>query len=888
MLSPVSYFRNASRWLPLLAAALVVPFSMASGQQGSIAPIAGEMKQWHKVTLNFTGPESGETATPNPFTDYRLDVTFTHPATGKSYRVPGYYAADGDAANSSASTGHVWRVHFAPDATGEWSYAASFRSGANVAMDAGVTAGESAGYFDGQTGSFLIQPTDKTGRDMRAKGRLEYVGKHHLRFAGTGRYFMKAGSDSPENLLAYADFDGDFKTDGQDDSRVKTWSPHIPDWHEGDPEWQGGKGKGLIGAINYLASEGLNSFSFLTMNINGDDKNVFPYLDYSERLRIDVSRMDQWGLVFDHGTKMGMHLHFKTQETENELLLDGGDMGNQRKLYYRELIARFGHNLALNWNLGEEINNASLAQKVAWAQFFYDNDPYHHPIVIHNGASHFDMMGDASKLTGFSLQLNNSDFSDTFFQSKRYITRSEDFGKPWVVAADEPGDSRLGVRPDNDAGNSHNDARKNALWGNIMAGGAGCEFYFGYDKPEGDLTLQDFRSRDAFWDYCRYTILFFEENDFPFEQMKNHNELVSGNGDNANRCLAKIGTSYLVQLHDGGSATLDLTGVTGSFTLKWFNPRTGVPLVDGGTVDGGGIVPLGTPPDTPTDDWVILVQSTAGGGATNHAPVVSAGPDKTAFIGSSSPVAVTMNGSVTDDGLPDEFSLVRAWSKVSGPAAVTFSNVNATVTSATFTMAGTYVLSLAASDGELSGSDQVQVVVQPIEEGGDIPVFTGLFVSTLVNRPLTISNAEILANGYDPDGDPVVLTIEDGGTSAGGEITAGSESLVYTPAIDYSGPDSFLLTIQNDHGASASAYLEISVVTSNGIGEAVPTVGRVAGQGVRVRFAGVPGYGYAIERSNDLEQWLRLVPLLRESTGQLDFLDDEAPASRAFYRVVDP
>ena len=57
-------------------------------------------------------------------------------------------------------------------------------------------------------GSFTIAPSDKTGRDFRAKGRLQYVGKHHLQFAGTKEYFLKAGPDAPETLLAYADFDG--------------------------------------------------------------------------------------------------------------------------------------------------------------------------------------------------------------------------------------------------------------------------------------------------------------------------------------------------------------------------------------------------------------------------------------------------------------------------------------------------------------------------------------------------------------------------------------------------------------------------------------------------------------------------------------------------------
>ena len=50
----------------------------------SAATISGELKQWHKVTLDFEGPASSETADPNPFMDYRLDVTFHHPATVKA------------------------------------------------------------------------------------------------------------------------------------------------------------------------------------------------------------------------------------------------------------------------------------------------------------------------------------------------------------------------------------------------------------------------------------------------------------------------------------------------------------------------------------------------------------------------------------------------------------------------------------------------------------------------------------------------------------------------------------------------------------------------------------------------------------------------------------
>lgn len=566
------------------------------------AEVSGELKKWHKVTLTFDGPKTSESAAENPFLNYRLNVTFTHKA-GKSYQVPGYFAADGDAANTSAESGSKWRVHFAPDRVGKWSWRASFRKGKNVAVSDDAKAGAPVRPVDGATGSFNIDPTDKSGRDLRGKGRLDYVGERYLRFSETGEYFLKCGADAPENFLAYADFDGDFKTDGEKDKYIKTWEPHVKDWRHGDPTWQDGKGKGMIGAVNYLSSEGMNVFSFLTNNIEGDDRNVFPYTSYDERVRMDVSKLDQWEIVFEHADKMGMYLHFKMLETENELLLDGGDLGIQRKLYYRELIARFSHHLALNWNLGEEINNATTAQKKSWAEYLWKHDPYKHHIVIHNGHDHYDLLGPASKLTGFSLQTNKPDFSRVHDKTKDYIDRSAAAGKPWVVACDEPGDASHGMITDaEDPG--HDNGRKNALWGNLMAGGAGVEWYFGYKHPNSDLTCEDWRSRDLLWDQCRVALQFFRAYAIPFWAMTPNDEL----SDDASWMMAgsETGGKYtaLAYLRNGGKSQLDLPA--GNYAYGWFNPRTGDgmnALLDTGTVKGGK--QTFTAPDE--KDWALLI-----------------------------------------------------------------------------------------------------------------------------------------------------------------------------------------------------------------------------------------------------------------------------------------
>jgi hypothetical protein len=471
------------------------------------------------------------------------------------------------------------------------------------------------------TGSFEIGPSDKTGRDFRGKGVLQYVGKHHLQFADSKDYFLKAGADAPENFLAYADFDGDFKTDGNNDNLVKTWAAHLGDWKEGDPTWAGDKGKAIIGATNYLAGKGLNVFSFLTMNIEGDDRNVFPYLNYTERLRMDVSRLGQWEIVFAHADTLGMYLHFKTQETENDQLLDGGDLGVERKLYYRELIARFSHHLALNWNLGEETTN-TIDQIRAFSRYFKDNDPYQHPIVIHTFPQdkkkvYTPLLGvcktnpdSGSDLTGVSLQ---SDPNTVPADTRMWVTKSDAAGKSWVVANDEQNPADDGVVPDEEDP-THDRIRKMCLWGNITGGGAGVEFYFGYAHAQTDMTCQDYRSRDKMWDLCRYALEFFKNNAVPFWDMTCKDNLVDG----GNWCLAKAGEVYVVYLKNGGSTQIDLENHKGQFTLKWYNPRTGGQLFDGSikTITASGKAAIGNPPTDADKDWVVLIKAKANSIAT--------------------------------------------------------------------------------------------------------------------------------------------------------------------------------------------------------------------------------------------------------------------------------
>ncbi|MGJ8676127.1 MAG: PKD domain-containing protein [Akkermansiaceae bacterium] len=98
--------------------------------------------------------------------------------------------------------------------------------------------------------------------------------------------------------------------------------------------------------------------------------------------------------------------------------------------------------------------------------------------------------------------------------------------------------------------------------------------------------------------------------------------------------------------------------------------------------------------------------------ATNLAPQVSAGPDDEVALISGSAEAF-LEGSASDDGLPEGSGLSVQWSKMSGPGIVTFSNSSEAQTTATFTVTGDYVLRLTADDSEETGFDEISITVHP-------------------------------------------------------------------------------------------------------------------------------------------------------------------------------
>jgi hypothetical protein len=594
--------------------------SCQTSQEPSVK-IQGELKQWHKVTLVLNGPVTSEMAEENPFLDYKLEVTFT--SGTNSFTVPGYFAADGNAGETSARDGSIWKVHFRPDAPGTWSYRVSFHKGKNLAVLDSDKEGEPVGP-DGAEGSLEIGESDKSGPDFRARGRIVNGGKGYFKFQGTDELWIKNGADSPENFLAFQDFDQTLRFslknvfregEANPEKQIHAYEPHLADWKEGDPTWQNGKGKGIIGALNYLQSVGVNSVYMLTLNILGDGKDVWPYTDYNERYRFDCSKLDQWGVVFDHMESLGIMTHFVLQETENECLLDIGQTGVQRRVYLRELVARFGHHLAVTWNLGEENGPAHWTpigqtdqMKKDMATYLKKVNPWLCNVVLHTHSNdemqdeYLNPMLGFEYLDGPSLQVGNP--ARVHDRVKRWVVASEESGDRWIVNLDEIGPAWKGTMPDTSDPN-HDTIRHHCLWGTLLAGGTGVEWYFGYRFAHNDLMLEDFRSREKWWKQSTLATRFM--NGFPLEEMSCRDELVSVEGS---YCLANEGELYLVYLPAGTAEARLKADLSAPLKVAWFNPRTGGELSEGSvtSVSGDGLHSLGTPPSDPGLDWVVVIK----------------------------------------------------------------------------------------------------------------------------------------------------------------------------------------------------------------------------------------------------------------------------------------
>ncbi len=304
----------------------------------------------------------------------------------------------------------------------------------------------------------------------------------------------------------------------------------------------------------------------------------------------------------------------------------GGALGVERRLYYREMVARFAHHPALMWVIGDESNYFDeIATMESLASEIRALDPYHHPIAFHSkhpcfGAScpepYPSVYEQYAPYFGFgAFEASAFQTSPGGYNSSTVSLRmAQANSRRWAHYGDEQ--SLNATAPNLDQN------RTKALWGNLMGGGAGLAWYPGNaavaQYPPGaemcdyfDLSLEDFRLFEGYFDQTRIALELFHAH-LPFTEMVPDNALASVNGSSDYVFVrpenAPLGILAVYAVYRGTGSATDLTLGAGTHTVEWFDPRTGAGPISAPELVGPGAVALAPPLQDPGQDWLAIVR----------------------------------------------------------------------------------------------------------------------------------------------------------------------------------------------------------------------------------------------------------------------------------------
>lgn len=191
--------------------------------------------------------------------------------------------------------------------------------------------------------------------------------------------------------------------------------------------------------------------------------------------------------------------------------------------------------------------------------------------------------------------------------------------------------------------------------------------------------------------------------------------------------------------------------------------------------------------------------------AGNTAPVVNAGANQTITL----PALANLAGTATDDGLPNPPGILTTlWGFVSGPGTVTFGNAAALATTATFSVAGSYVLRLTADDSALSATSTVQITVNN-PGGGAGPQLAPIPDRTI---PLGARFQQVLAGSSPNVNETLTYSLT---VSPAGAALSPPPLIDWTPTAAQVGTFNFTAKVTDSQNRSATQTFRVTVVHTN-------------------------------------------------------------------------
>jgi hypothetical protein len=167
-----------------------------------------------------------------------------------------------------------------------------------------------------------------------------------------------------------------------------------------------------------------------------------------------------------------------------------------------------------------------------------------------------------------------------------------------------------------------------------------------------------------------------------------------------------------------------------------------------------------------------------------------------------------------------------------------------------------------------------------------VPVLGSIYLGAVANHPRALLISKILGEASDPDNDTMTVSAVSASSTNGGTVMLTETNIIYTPAANYAGDDLFTYTIDDGHSGTSTGSILVQVLTAaqaslNLIGGPTATNGTVV-----VRFAGIPGFTYNVERSHDQTTWTAAGNFTVPASGVAVFTDSSPGSAPYYYRTV--
>ena len=181
------------------------------------------------------------------------------------------------------------------------------------------------------------------------------------------------------------------------------------------------------------------------------------------------------------------------------------------------------------------------------------------------------------------------------------------------------------------------------------------------------------------------------------------------------------------------------------------------------------------------------------------------------------------------------------------------------------------------------------------------PVGGSHAVTTRISQALAINTTKLKAKDSDADSDSLSITAVSSPLPSGALVSLSGTTITYTP-LGTAGSGSFQYTLDDNHGGTSLVTVDVTI-TAGSAGGVSPNVvyGPVVDTAANpdqfvVRFAGVPGSSYTIERSVDgSPPWTKVVNLTAPTlntagfgVGVFEFRENIDVAGSGFFRTVFP